>query len=76
MSSDGDKLYMKSVAFIEMYNFIVQTFFIWSQLEEKNDILPSPDLDSISTVWPQYDFKIKKGLTTKLQISVKGVVFI
>jgi hypothetical protein len=28
MNSDGDKLYMKFVAFDEIYNFVVQTFFI------------------------------------------------
>jgi hypothetical protein len=28
MNSDEDKLYMKLVAFDEVYNFVVQTFFI------------------------------------------------
>jgi hypothetical protein len=28
MNSDGDKLYLKIVYFVEIYNFIVQTFFI------------------------------------------------
>jgi hypothetical protein len=28
MNSDGDKVYMKIVAFAEIYNFVVQTFFI------------------------------------------------
>jgi hypothetical protein len=26
MNSDGDKIYMKIVAFDEIYNFVVQTF--------------------------------------------------
>jgi hypothetical protein len=28
MNYDGDKLYMKFVAFDDIYNFLVQTFFI------------------------------------------------
>jgi hypothetical protein len=28
MNSDGDKLYMKLVAFNEIHNFVVQTFFV------------------------------------------------
>ena len=32
MNSDGDKLYMKIVDLDEIYNFIVQIFFIWSHL--------------------------------------------
>jgi hypothetical protein len=28
VNSDGDKLYTKLVAFDEIYNFVVQTFFI------------------------------------------------
>jgi hypothetical protein len=32
MNSDEDKLYTKLVAFNEIYNFIVQTFFTWSHL--------------------------------------------
>jgi hypothetical protein len=33
MNSDGDKLCTKLVAFDEIYNFVVQTFFIGSHLE-------------------------------------------
>jgi hypothetical protein len=33
MNSDGDKLYMKIVAFDKIYNFVVQTFFVWSHLQ-------------------------------------------
>jgi len=32
MKLDGDKLYMKIVDLDEIYNFIVQNFFIWSHL--------------------------------------------
>ena len=32
MNSDGDKLYMKIVDLDEIYNFIGQIFFIWSDL--------------------------------------------
>jgi hypothetical protein len=40
MNSDEDKLYMKLVPFDEIYNFLVQTLFIWSHLEaQKIDIL-------------------------------------
>jgi hypothetical protein len=54
MNSDENKIYMKIVAFDEIYNFVVQTFFIWSHLEtQKIDILSRsgfryPDLDNIS----------------------------
>jgi hypothetical protein len=27
MNTDGDKLYTKVVVFLEIYNFVVQTFF-------------------------------------------------
>jgi hypothetical protein len=27
MNSDGDKFYMKIVSFVEIYNFVVQTYF-------------------------------------------------
>ena len=33
MNLDGDKLYMKIVDLDEIYNFVVQTFFIWSHLD-------------------------------------------
>jgi small nuclear ribonucleoprotein (snRNP)-like protein len=40
MNSDGDKLYTKLVAFDEIYNFVLQTFFIRSHREDqKTDIL-------------------------------------
>jgi hypothetical protein len=32
-NSDGGKLYMESVSFNEIYNFVAQTFFIWSHLQ-------------------------------------------
>ena len=32
MNLDGDKLYMKIVDLDNIYNFVVQTFFIWSHL--------------------------------------------
>jgi hypothetical protein len=54
MNSDGDKIYMKIVAFDEIYNFVVSTFFIWSHLVAKKTIyypdlnFRYPDLGSIS----------------------------
>jgi hypothetical protein len=40
MNSDGDKLYTKLVDFDEIYNFVVQSFFIWSHLgDQKIDIM-------------------------------------
>ena len=32
MNSDEDKLYIKIVDLDEIYNFVVQNFFIWSHL--------------------------------------------
>ena len=32
MNSDEDKLYIKIVDLDEIYNFVVQNFFIWSYL--------------------------------------------
>ena len=32
MNLDGDKLYIKIIDLDEIYNFVVQTFFIWSHL--------------------------------------------
>jgi hypothetical protein len=44
MNSDGDKIYMKIVAFDEIYNFVLSTFFIWSHLVAKKTIY-YPDLN-------------------------------
>ena len=30
MDSDGDKIYTKIIDLDEMYNFVIQTFFIWN----------------------------------------------
>jgi hypothetical protein len=47
MNSDRDKIYMKIVASNEVYNFVVQTFFILNHLEAgKNDILPRSGFQS------------------------------
>ena len=35
MNSDGDKFYMKIVDLDEIYNFVVQTVFIWSLIVAK-----------------------------------------
>jgi len=35
MNSDGDGLYMRIVDLDEIYNFVVQIFFIWSHLGAK-----------------------------------------
>jgi hypothetical protein len=43
MNSDEDKIYTKIVAFGEIYNFVVQTFFIWSHLWTQKSIY-YPDL--------------------------------
>ena len=32
MDSDGDKIYTKIIDLDEIYNFVVQIFFIWSHL--------------------------------------------
>jgi hypothetical protein len=44
MNLDGDKLYTKLIAFDEIYNFIVQFFFIWSHLGAQK--IDSTDLDT------------------------------
>jgi hypothetical protein len=36
MNSDGDKLYMKIVAFDKIYNFVVQTFCLKSSSNSNN----------------------------------------
>ena len=30
MDSDGDKIYTKIIDLDEIYNFVIQTFFIWN----------------------------------------------
>ena len=30
MDSDGDKIYTKIIDLNEIYNFVIQTFFIWN----------------------------------------------
>jgi hypothetical protein len=35
LNSNGGKLYMKIVAFDEIYNFVVQSFSIWSHLHSQ-----------------------------------------
>jgi hypothetical protein len=68
MNSDGDKLYMKLVAFDEIYNFVVQTLFIWSHFETKKKIycpylsFRYPDMDNISIVWAPRWLQMKKKI--------------
>jgi hypothetical protein len=39
MNSDRDEIYTKIVAFDDIYNFVIQSFFIWSHLRtQKVDI--------------------------------------
>jgi hypothetical protein len=64
MNSDEDKFYMKIVAFDEIYSFVVQNFFIWSNIVSQKMIyyqisILYPYLGSISFL-PQDDFKWKK----------------
>jgi hypothetical protein len=47
MNSDEDKIYMKIVAFNEIYNFVVQIFLFEVIFGLKKSIY-YPDLDSIS----------------------------
>lgn len=35
MNSDGDDIYIKFVILDEIYNFVVQTFFIGSNVDDK-----------------------------------------
>jgi hypothetical protein len=57
MNSDEDKIYTKIVSFDEIYNFVVQTFFIWSHLVKKT--IYYPDLNFSASRWVD-DFKWKK----------------
>jgi hypothetical protein len=41
MNSGEDKINMKIVAFDEIYNFVLQTFFIWSHIGVQNIDIPS-----------------------------------
>jgi hypothetical protein len=68
MNSDGDKIYMKLVAFDGIYNFVVQSFLIRSHLEaRRNDILPRSGILQM-----QKQFKIKSYRShRKLQFSYK-----
>jgi hypothetical protein len=45
MNSDGDKISIKIVAFDEICNFVVQTFFVWSHLEA-GKMINYPDLNT------------------------------
>jgi hypothetical protein len=72
MNSDGDKLYAELVVFDEIYNFIVQTFFIWSHIRLKKWYIVYITAFNIQ-IWTIYqlielqdDFKWKKVWTTKL----------
>jgi hypothetical protein len=63
MNSDG-KIYMKIVAFDEICNFVVQTFFIWSHLLTKKRYTTWIWISNIQILvlyhfLPQYDFKWK-----------------
>jgi hypothetical protein len=72
MNSDEDKFCMELVVFDEVYNFVVQTFFIWSHLGAKKwytveiSVFQYPDLDNISIFWVSRWLQMKKVLTTKL----------
>jgi hypothetical protein len=84
MYSDGDKLRMKIVAFVEIYNFVVRTFRTFSfevVLRQKNDTLPRSQF-SVSESGYYIDYlshkmtSNKKNWTTKLQILSKAIIFI
>jgi hypothetical protein len=81
MYSDGDKLRMKIVAFVEIYNFVVRTFSFEVVLRQKNDTLPRSQF-SVSESGYYIDYlshkmtSNKKNWTTKLQILSKAIIFI
>jgi hypothetical protein len=72
MNSDEDKFCMELVVFDEVYNFVVQTFFIRSHLGAKKwytveiSVFQYQDLDNISIFWVSRWLQMKKVLTTKL----------
>ena len=39
MNLDDDKLYIKIIALDEIYNFVVETFFIWNCLGSQNTVV-------------------------------------
>jgi hypothetical protein len=55
MNSDGDKIYMKIVAFDEIYNFVLSTFFIWSHLVAKKRYTTQISIFGIQ-IWVVYHF--------------------
>jgi hypothetical protein len=59
MNSDEDKIYIKIVVFDEIYNFVVNAFFIWRHPVEKKRY--NLNFFSVSR-WIQ----MKKVWTTKL----------
>jgi hypothetical protein len=59
MNSDEDKIYMKIVAFNEIYNFVVQIFLFEVIFGLKKSIY-YPDLDSISNFLVQRWLQMKK----------------
>jgi hypothetical protein len=58
MDSDEDKLYMKLVAFDEIYNFVVQILFIWNHLRAQKIRVPRwLQINKIWTFLSQDDLK-------------------
>jgi hypothetical protein len=68
MNTNGDELYMKIVAFDEIYNFVVETFLFEIIVELKTSIYypVNWDLDRISIFRVLRWLQMKKVWTTKL----------
>jgi hypothetical protein len=72
MNSNGDKIYMKIVAFDDIYNFVVQTCFIWSHLEP-GEMIYYPDLDTEIEIWVVYRFLAHKMTSNGKSLNYKVI---
>jgi hypothetical protein len=70
MYSDGDKLRMKIVAFVEIYNFVVRTFSFEVVLRQKNDTLPRSQF-SVSESGYYIDYLSHKMTSNKKKLNYK-----
>jgi hypothetical protein len=60
MNSDRNKLYTKLITFDEVYNFVVQTFFISNQLRAQIIDIPSRSIPK-TEIWTLYQLFESQG---------------
>jgi hypothetical protein len=82
MNSDGGKFYMKIVALDEIYNFVVQSFSIWSHLQTQiiDTLFSHDDCELRSVLFIDYltmeMISNGKTLNYKIVVSSKVTIFI